>query len=244
MELDKLKPGDRVIVRIPAASSSQAGSEVEATIVRIGLKKLAGVFRITKTGALRTLPMMNVLSMHTDQTPVEQKAKPGEDAIIATLPSYEEKLTAEVPAEKEKELPVGPGPEVKAPAPATPAPAANVTAAQEVMEQANEASTQAEQALSKLKPSTATKERKTLGAEERNKRREAITAMLLAGKKNKEISIEVGCDPAYVSDVKKKMLASGELAPEVKEPKKTAEKPEEPAAETPAPTPEAKPETN
>lgn len=248
MDLTKIKEGDRVIVRIPSKSANQVGTTEEATIVRIGLKRIAGVFRLLKSGALRTLPLVNVEGMSTDQTPVEQKAKPGEDAVVATLASVEAKLETEGAAAPTAEAPA-PVAETKKETLAETTkniqeydethqpgqkPADNVSMAVDVMQQANEASAQADKALKELKPSAnkTTKTKKTLSPEERAARKESIRTLLLAGEKNKEISVKVECDPALVSDIKKAMIAAGELTV----PEKAA-----PAPKAEAAAPEAQP---
>ncbi len=214
-QLDKLKVNDRVIVRIPAGSNS-AAREAEATITRVGAKRLAVVVR-TSDNRLRTLPVMNVLRFMDDQTVPEQKPVQGEEAVVAMLDSTEAKLQAEATKPAPAPKPA------KAPTP-TPAPAMAVNkeaaneqstvAAAEVMAQAGTMSTESKEALDKLKPSKKekTESKAKMTPEARAARKQRIKELLLSGMKNKEISVEVNCDPAYVSDVKKALIASGELA--------------------------------
>lgn len=267
MEISKLKSQERVIVRMPAPSTSQAPIEVEATIHRINKERTALVVK-TDEGKMHTLPIVNVVRYAEEQEAnetasteanevgkqvheavldgkeptnetakeivkeIKKEEKPvketkaeensGNGALAAAIEKGKAKGAArkakkEAPAaekkeevKKEAEHPIMTMAKEAAEEAATP-----VTKAKDVMEEVDELSNKAKATLKELKPSQNKDKaapKKGLTVEQRAERKALIKQLLIEGKlKNKEIADQAGCDPAYVSDVKKAMIANNEF---------------------------------
>lgn len=109
MELNKLKPQDRVIVRVPSDKKGEEPTETEGVILRMDARKTAVVVKFDD-GIMRTLPIVNVLR-YSGEKPQQPAAQPVAETP-APAPAKPEETTGEgiidlaQKAEEENEQPV------------------------------------------------------------------------------------------------------------------------------------------